>query len=247
MSAAQPGKPRRGKRTALRTILGLLATANVLNNRYAPRASVPVSLATAVLVTMTARTAGHSWDELGLGSGPARRGLRYGAAAAGGVGLVYTAGALLPATRPLFADQRAATELPGLLRQALVDVPLGTVALEEVGFRGALPALLRDTYGERAARIAPVVLFGLWHLLPSADLATANPALAGATTPRRDAMSGPSRLAGAASAVATTALGGAVFAALRRRSGSLLAPALLHTAFNSFGYAAAWAVQRRSR
>lgn len=236
-----------GKSAALCATLGLLTAANVLTNRGGPRTTIPVSLAATALVTLSARAAGQSWESLGLGCSHLRRGLRYGVGAAGGVGLVYTAGVLLPATRSLFADQRAATGVPRLLRQVLVDVPLGTVVLEEVGFRGVLPALLRETYGERAARTVPVALFGLWHVLPSAELARSNPALADATVPLPGGGrgSGVARVAGATSAVVTTSVGGALFAALRHRSGSLAAPALLHTAFNSLGYAAAWTVNRR--
>lgn len=234
-----------GKSAALCATLGLLTAANVLNNRGGPRSTVPVSLAATAVMTLSARAAGQSWESLGLGYGPVRRGLRHGLGAAAGVGVVYTAGVLLPATRPLFADQRAAPQVPRLLRQALVDVPLGTVVLEEVGFRGVLPALLREKYGPWAARTVPVALFGLWHVLPSAELARSNPALAGATVPHSGEGRGVARVAGAASAVVTTSAGGVLFAVLRHRSGSLAAPALLHTAFNSLGYVAAWAVNRR--
>jgi membrane protease YdiL (CAAX protease family) len=223
-------------RVAPAAALAVLGAAQVLRHRSGPRAAVPVSLVATGLLLALARRAGHSWDGLGLGPAAARRGLRHGAAAAGAVAALYTAGALLPATRSLFADQRAEPDLAGLLRQALVEVPLGTVLLEETAFRAVLPALLREAHGQQAAHTVPVVLFGLWHILPSAALAEANPALA------------PTRATAALGSVATTAAGGAVFAALRHRTGSLLAPVLLHTAVNSLGYAAAWTVNRhRSR
>lgn len=218
-------------RTALAGAVALLLAANVTNNRLAPRASVPASLAGTALLLTLARRAGRSPADLGFAH--AGRGLRHGALAAGAISVVYAAGAALPATRQLFADERAAEAVAGLLRQMLVDVPLGTVLLEETGFRAVLPALLREECGELKAEAICAALFGLWHILPSADLAAANPALA-------EAAAG----GGAVSAVVMTAAGGVLFAGLRRGSGSVLAPAVLHTAINSLGYLAAWLVKR---
>ncbi|MDK1476773.1 CPBP family intramembrane metalloprotease [Streptomyces sp. 549] len=229
-------------------VLGVLGAVNLLNNRWAPQASVPTSVAATAVVAAIGR--GHAAGRRPAGP-PApgdararrRRGLRYGGAAAGAVAAAYTVAAVLPATRPLFADDRAEDTLPGVLRQALVDVPLGTVLLEETAFRGVLPAVLRQTCGPVGAEWASIALFGLWHVLPSGDLLTANPALTEVSTGGRT----PTRLGAAAGAVVTTAAGGAVFTLLRQRSGSLLAPALLHTALNSGGYLASWAVRRLSR
>ncbi|MBB1255806.1 CPBP family intramembrane metalloprotease [Streptomyces sp. OF3] len=218
----------------------MLAATNVVANRVAPRTSVPLSLTTATALAALARARGHGWSALGLGPDRLGHGARLGGRAAAAVALLYAAGALLPATRPLFADQRAAPDLPGLLRQSLVDVPLGTVLPEEIAFRSVLPALLSDAFGERAGRALPVLLFGLWHVLPSADLVTANPALASASA----AGTGARRTTAALGAVVTTSVGGALFTAARARSGSLLAPALLHAALNSLGYLAAWTVTR---
>ncbi|WP_419994330.1 CPBP family intramembrane glutamic endopeptidase [Streptomyces boninensis] len=219
----------------------VLAAAGVVRDRVRGVAGVPVSLAATGALIVIARRAGCTPGELGLGT--VGKGLRYGAAAAGVVGAGYAAGALLPATRPLFDDDRAAGTGAGLARQALVEVPFGTVLLEEAGFRAVLPALLRPACGEVGADVVAAGLFGLWHILPSRDLVEANPALAGAAS----GGAAPSPARAAVSAVVTTAAAGVVFAALRRRSGSVIAPALLHAATNSLGYAAAWAVRRRAR
>lgn len=252
--AASPASPLPA-RTALAVALGALTAAHVWNNRLGPGTTAPVSIGTSGLLLLIARQSGVSWSELGMGRSQVERGLRWGVSTAGGVAAVYTAGVLLPATRPLFADQRAERRTKALLRQALWDVPVGTVLLEEVGFRAVLPALFGRVYGPAAGQAVPVVLFGLWHVLPSAALPAANPALARVASGRRTTEKAspekqqpgdrPSRWATAGSAVATTALGGVVFSALRRRTDSLLAPALLHTAFNSLGYLAAWTVNRR--
>ncbi|WP_206314562.1 CPBP family intramembrane glutamic endopeptidase [Streptomyces coryli] len=221
--------------------VGVLAVAGVVRDRVRGVAGVPVSLAATGVLIVIARRAGCTRGELGLGA--SGKGLRHGAVAAGVVGAVYAAGVAAPRTRVLFDDDRAAGTGAGLARQALVEVPFGTVVLEEAGFRAVLPALLRPACGEVGADAVAAGLFGLWHILPSRDLVAANPALAEAAA----AGVPPSPVRAAVSAVVTTAAAGVLFAALRRRSGSVIAPALLHAATNSLGYAAAWAVRRRSR
>ena len=45
-------------------------------------------------------------------------------------------------------------------------MPLGTVLLEEVAFRGVLWGLLAHMDGPRVATLVSHSLFGLWHILP---------------------------------------------------------------------------------
>ncbi|MEE1928645.1 CPBP family intramembrane glutamic endopeptidase [Streptomyces sp. TRM 70351] len=239
MTPPLPARPGRD-RPALLAVLGVLGTAQFLKDRLPRAAGVPVSVAAAGAVLALGHRAGLRRSDIGLSPAAARRGLRDGGAAACAVAALYGAGAALPATRPLFADRRAAPTLPGVLRQALVDVPLGTVLLEEAGFRGVLPALLRPRYGQARAHATAAALFGLWHVLPATALPRANPALARAST----AGGTPSTAATAAGNVLATGAAGVLFAALRHRSGSLVAPALLHTALNSLGFLAAHLVNR---
>ncbi|WP_283138606.1 CPBP family intramembrane glutamic endopeptidase [Rhizohabitans arisaemae] len=221
--------------------VAVLTAANLLNNRYARRWSVPTSVAATVLLVGIARRSGASWADLGLDRHG--RGLRAGGALAAGVAAVYAAGAALPATRVFFEDERAAAlDRSALLRHMLVDVPLGTVLLEEVGFRGVLYGLLRRSHGTAVATGVSSLLFGLWHVLPAQDLAKANPALATATSAGET--DGVRLTLGA---VASTGLAGVLFCELNRRSRSILAPVGLHLATNSLGYLAAWLVSRRGR
>jgi membrane protease YdiL (CAAX protease family) len=86
-------------------------------------------------------------------------------------------------------------------------------------------------------------LFGLWHVLPALDLARTNNAVAGSGRRARLAVA-------VVGTVAFTAAAGVLFGELRRRSGSLLAPMLLHWATNAagvLGSALVWAISRRSR
>jgi membrane protease YdiL (CAAX protease family) len=152
----------------------------------------------------------------------------------------YLLALALPATRAAFADERAAgLSVAALAWYALVRVPLGTVLLEEVAFRGVLWGLLTRRRGTTWATVLSSAAFGAWHVLPSLGLTSGNAAAAAAFG------SGAAGRTGAVlAAVIGTAAAGVVFCELRRRSGSLLAPAGLHCATNSLGYLFAWAIAR---
>jgi membrane protease YdiL (CAAX protease family) len=85
-------------------------------------------------------------------------------------------------------------------------------------------------------------LFGLWHVLPSLRLATANRAVSTVFG------TGPgAAVLVVAAAVGFTTLAGALLCELRRRSGSLLACVGLHWATNAGGVmlaAALWTSRR---
>lgn len=210
--------------------LAVLAAANVLNNRIAPRlAPITSALATGALVAM-ARKSGLSWRELGFEHGS--RGAAVGGALAAGVAAVYTVGIAVPRTRVLFRDERALSlSRARALEEALLQVPVGTVLLEEVGFRGALYGMLRRSHGTVVATGVSSALFGLWHILPAIDMAKANPALGALTAGETHVDTG--RVV--AGSVVSTGAAGVLFCELRRRGG-LLAPVMLHLATNSLGY-----------
>lgn len=188
-----------------------------------------------------ARAAGASWADLGLGRRELGAGLRAGAlgaaAAAAGVAVV----AAVPASRRLFADERAAAAAGGRgLAGALARITFAAVPPEELAYRSVLLGLrLRD--GPPAPALAwSSALFGLSHIAPT--LATmrhtvAHPHLA--QHPLRQA-------AFVAGNVAVTGMAGAVFGWLRLRSGSVLAPLLVHVALNDSALLAGWAVHGRS-
>ncbi|MEV2266702.1 CPBP family intramembrane glutamic endopeptidase [Nonomuraea africana] len=208
--------------------LAVLVAANVVNNRLAPRlAPLTSAVATGALVAM-ARRSGLSWEEMGFTRG--RKGAKAGAALAATVAAGYSAGVAIPQTRRFFHDERALSlSRAEVLEAALLQVPVGTVLLEEVGFRGALYGMLRRTHGTAAATAISSALFGLWHILPAMEMARANPALgeltAGSTDVTKVVVGG----------VLSTTAAGVLFCELRRHGG-LLAPSLLHLATNSLGY-----------
>ncbi|WP_245966946.1 CPBP family intramembrane glutamic endopeptidase [Sphaerisporangium album] len=226
--------------------VGVLVSANVLNNRVARRLAPVTSAVAAGTLVALARRAGLTWQEMGFTD--AARGAKIGGALAAAVAAVYTAGVLTPRTRPLFLDERALRlSRARLLEEVLVQVPLGTVLLEEVAFRGVLPAALRRSHGPVASVAGASALFGLWHVLPSLDMASANPSLGRlASGEGRSGRPGAGAVRLVAGSVAATGLAGVAFHELRRRGG-LLAPSLLHLATNTLGYVAGRAARRLGR
>jgi membrane protease YdiL (CAAX protease family) len=89
-------------------------------------------------------------------------------------------------------------------------------------------------WSDRIGLVASSVLFGLWHVLPTWNDTGRATALAAA---------GGQRVLVVLGTVVATGIAGAVFAWLRRRSGSLLAPVLAHLAVNAAALTAAWVVR----
>ncbi|MFC9324533.1 CPBP family intramembrane glutamic endopeptidase [Kitasatospora sp. NPDC057015] len=218
-------------RTGVAVTVLVLVLVNVLNNRLAPGAYLVTAPLTAALLLVVLRLAGGTWADAGLDRGSWGRGARWAAALIGLVAAGYLAAALLPQTRELFTDRRTEGDSAATVAfQVLVRIPLGTVLLEEVAFRGVLYGLLRKEWDVRVATIGSSLLFGLWHVLPSLHLSEDKPAL----TP----LFGHSAVGVVVVELGTvlfTGLAGVLFCELRRRSGSLLAPAGLHWATNALG------------
>jgi uncharacterized protein len=217
-------------------VIAILAAVNVIDVRV-PHATLVAGPVCAIGLPLIGRTAGLSWNDMGLGRGTWRPGLRWAGAEIGLVAVVFAAGAALPLTRNAFRDTRYQLSLGGALLDALVLIPVGTVLLEETAFRGVLWGLLRRARGTAAATAVSSLLFGLWHVLPSLGLASANQAISGTVGSGR-----PAELVTVLATVGFTALAGVLFCELRRRSGSLLAPAGLHWAVNGLAVLASAAV-----
>ena len=164
---------------------------------------------------------------LGLSPGRVGSGLRWGGAAAGVVLVVVLVGALLPVTHGSYDVPRAHVDLTDLLRQVLVVIPLRTVLVEELAFRGTLLGLLGVLLPRWWAVASCSLLFGLWHLggiVTNTPGGAAHVALVGLGT------------------VAVTGAAGVVLCWLRLRSDSLVAPFLAHLATDTLPLVAAWIV-----
>ncbi|WP_063768165.1 CPBP family intramembrane glutamic endopeptidase [Streptomyces xanthophaeus] len=212
--------------------VAVLAAANLALNRW----TGPWGLVTAVVVSGlllgVLRWAGGTLADAGLARGTLARGARWALVLIGLVGFVYLAGALLPATRGLFEDRRyEAMDGGEVMLRVFVLVPVGTVLVEEIAFRGVLYGLVHRARGAVPATVVSSLLFGLWHVLPSLHLAAAKPAVNSVVGD-----SGLGAVLAVLGAVLFTAAAGVLFCELLRRSGSLLAPMGLHWAVNAFGY-----------
>lgn len=173
-------------------------------------------VATAGLVAV-ARRSGVPWDEVWGGRAAAGPGARAGGAALAAGAAGYATLLALPAGRRLLGGTGAERLPAGAVAvRAGLQIPVGTVFCEEVAFRGVLPAL-----APRAPVVTAAAVFGLWHV-------------GSARHPL-----GPHVPAPGGGVVAVTALAGLLLGALRRRTGSLLAPAGVHLATNGLGLVAA--------
>jgi membrane protease YdiL (CAAX protease family) len=126
-----------------------------------------------------------------------------------------------------------------LVFQALIEVPFGTVLLEEIAFRSVLFSMLVRREGLVFGLVVSSILFGLWHVLPSIGTHEQNPALGSVVGA---GLRG--NILAVALSVLTTAIAGVLFAGLRLVSGSVLAPMGLHWATNGLGYAFSWLLIR---
>jgi membrane protease YdiL (CAAX protease family) len=135
-------------------------------------------------------------------------------------------------------DPRLQVPFLEMVYEVAFNTPLGTVVLEEFAFRGLLLALfLRHTSMWRSV-LWSSLLFGAWHILPTLTTAASNGAMEKlASTPAGLVLV-------VIGNVLSTAIAGAVFAYLRLRSGSLLAPALAHLATNDISFVVGWLFNR---
>ena len=180
-------------------------------------------------------SAGLGLDDLGLGRAQLAAGLRWGAMAA----LIAVAGivlaASLPGTRSFFTDERVAGDgFTEVFMEATVRIPVGTAMFEELVFRGSLLALLLAGLRPVVATGVSSLLFGLWHVAPALAFADTNSGVPGSGA-------GVDLLVVAATVVFTGVAGG-LLTWLRLRSGSLVAPVILHAAVNSTALVVAWMV-----
>ena len=153
-----------------------------MSNRILPSwAYVPWNLSMAFVLLGIAYRGGAGPVAVGLGIRHWHRPVGVGLLLVGGTALLFALGMIVPATQSAFIDTRIGdADVAQMLWVVLVQIPLGTVVLEEVAFRGVLPALMGASPAIRW-RWGPVlgasILFGLWHILPSIGIDNANAAV----------------------------------------------------------------------
>ncbi|GCE40279.1 caax amino protease family protein [Rhodococcus wratislaviensis] len=171
-------------------------------------------------VVGAARAAGYGVDELGLSGSAVRSGLRSGAVVSVVPLAGYAVALSVPAARRRIPAGDSVTDVAGWVG---FRIPVGTVVHEELLFRSVLSAMLRRGWTPATAYALHAVTFGLWHVRAA-------------------------RVAGdpIAASVLLTGSSALLFEWLRRRSGSVVAPALLHLSVNVGGVVAAEVARART-
>ncbi len=123
----------------------------------------------------------------------------------------------------IFNDSRYSGNLAKALYTALVLVPLRTVLFEEFLFRGVVLGVVSKWRGQIVATVVSSLAFGLWHLSSAGNIGTYQ---------LTSTIVIPVWLVTIV-IVAATAAAGAGFCWLRWRSGSLIAPLLVHWFINA--------------
>jgi membrane protease YdiL (CAAX protease family) len=243
MGVAVPVRPAVGHRARQRRLIALcvaiavLAISNVMSNRILPSwAYVPWNLSMAFVLLGIAYRGGAGPVAVGLGIRHWHRPVGVGLLLFGGTALLFALGMIVPATQSAFIDTRIGdADVAQMLWVVLVQIPLGTVVLEEVAFRGVLPALMGASPAIRW-RWIPVLgaslLFGLWHILPSIGIDNANAAVGGAL--------GHNQVLTTTLAVVSMTIAGVAMCALAHLGKGIKTTMLLHWATNSLGFFAAW-------
>jgi membrane protease YdiL (CAAX protease family) len=221
-----------GDRGALAATVGTLALYDVLRSTVIPDgAHFATNVLMVAVLALLAAAARTSAAELGLARRHAGVGVRLGLLVTAAIALVVAVAAALGDVSAIGTDP-SGLEAVDLWLQVLVEIPLATVLFEELAFRGLLTALLERLTAPTPALLWQSALFGLWHV----------PGAFGGDPPLDSLPGWLGRGGLVVATVAATAIAGALFHLLRRRSSSLVAPALAHWATNGVALAVVWAI-----
>lgn len=149
-------------------------------------------------------------QDIGLAKQAVKKGAAYGGLSVVAIFLVFLLVFLF--RESAFHDQRYHQSLSAALVASFIFLPLKTVLFEEIAFRGILPALLlKMRKSQKWVTIISSILFGLWHIrtVSKFDFFTVG------------------------GVVLVTSMAGFALYELRRYSGSLVAPIMVHWFVNA--------------
>lgn len=217
-------------RVVLVTLIVVLALVGSGRSAWLPSPwHLPNNVTLTFVVTALAVVARMTTAELGVERAHVGSGLRWGGAVFAAITVVVVAAAGV--APDAFTDDRVDVSGAEMLWRALVVIPVGTVVLEELAFRGVLLGLLQRITSTTRAVAVSSVLFGLWHV-------------PGVVSGRAADDSAAAVAAAVLGTVVATTVAGVLFTALRMRSHSLVAPVLAHIGTNSVTFVVAWTVSR---
>jgi uncharacterized protein len=219
-------------RIDLLVVLGGMVALNVVTAQALdswPEAAAHVLGAAAAVAYAMWR--GYSADDLGLGREAVGSGVRVGAALGAIIVAGVTALALVPFSSDFLDDDRF-DQLSNweALYEILVRIPFVTALTEELLFRAVLLAVLLAMTSTKVAVLWSSVVFGLWHALTALNGLDGNEAT--------DSFDGWAAAGSVVAVVLATGVAGVLFAWSRLRSNSVVAPWIVHIAFNSSTFTA---------
>jgi membrane protease YdiL (CAAX protease family) len=213
------------------SVVVVLAVYNIARSSLIPGdGHLATNVAIAIVVLLAGRATGMTKAELGIEGEHLGDGIRLGSAVFGLILALLLIAAFLPFTSGYYEDERVDGTFSEMVVRVLIVIPLGTVFVEEVIFRGVLHGLLRRRYEIVRAALIGAFLFGLWHLFPVWN------SYAGVQPTDLD------RWGNVAGTFVATFVAGLGFIWLRHRSQHLAAPILAHIGTNSIPFALAWFV-----
>jgi membrane protease YdiL (CAAX protease family) len=215
----------------LSAIFGLNLLTAMVPQRWEPA----VNLAGATSVCWLATANGVSLEEQGIKIEAVPRCITYGAVLGAPAVAGLIAAPAIPALRNLYRGRHITSAPTGsAIYELLFRIPIATALSEELMFRGALWGLLSQRQSPLKATIVSSGVFGLWHIAPLHRLI------------KRELGRGAWEisLVGISGSVLSTAVAGLLLAWVRSRSGSVIAPWLVHSAANTAAYARAWFLAR---
>lgn len=217
----------------------LLAYHGAVHGRGTPNRRIAANLTVATASVAGAAAFGVTPDEMGIAPARLRRGARVGVVTALPLVAGVTGAFAARRGRTLLHDRRVDALAPRAVAfELIVRIPLETALAEEILFRGVHYALVRRDVPTVQAVATTSLVFGLWHVPPALA------ALGRTTAGERVGATAARRTGAVAGTVAITALAGAGFTLLRIRSGSLLAPVIVHAAVNATAFSASWIAAR---
>jgi uncharacterized protein len=198
-----------------------------LPSRYRDMIYVPANtLVTLLLLYWSVRAQGMSFEDIGINIHTAKSGLKLGSALGIAVGLPILTVSLVMNRQAIerISIECRPTSIGNVIYRIMIHIPLGTVFIEEVVFRGLLLHMLRvKGIGRRNCVLLSSMLYSLWHigLLPREFAA-------GRLNSFRAVM-------GAVATLPVTFVGGMIFGAVRFRTSNLLGPMSAHYLINALG------------
>jgi CAAX protease family protein len=228
-------------RLEISAVVLMAGSSLALNGAFSRRLVVPTALVSAVGMLLISRLAGATTEQQGLALESAPRGVRIGVVIGAPVVATMAAAAYIPSTQKFFRDERIiGADGPSALYELFIRMPLATAIGEELMFRSALEGILRSRRSSLQALLTSAALFGIWHTLPALDRLRSNP---GARAVHKD--NNVLKVVVVTGVCCATAGAAVALSYLRQKTGSVLAPIIVHYAINSGAFAGGWLASRQ--